>query len=153
EQYMKLYSELYDLETVVLRYFNVYGPRQSATSDYSGVISIFEKKFQNDEIPNIYGDGKQYRDFIYVKDVAKANIKAMNTPNISGEVICIGTAQKTSINDLVEFLNKKYNRTLSPTHLPSRDGDIKESVCDNSKVKKILDIKEFVKFEEGLATL
>jgi len=69
ELYMKLYSELYDLETVVLGYFNIYGERQSANSDYSGVISIFEKKFQNDELPNIYGDGEQYRDFVYVKDV------------------------------------------------------------------------------------
>jgi UDP-glucose 4-epimerase len=76
EEYMKLYSSLYDIETVILRYFNVYGPRQSDTNDYSGVISIFEKKFKNNEIPNIYGDGRQYRDFIYVNDlVDMLNIK------------------------------------------------------------------------------
>jgi UDP-glucose 4-epimerase len=69
EEYMKLYSSLYDIETVILRYFNVYGPRQSDTNDYSGVISIFEKKFKNNEISNIYGDGRQYRDFIYVNDL------------------------------------------------------------------------------------
>lgn len=99
EQYSKLYNEFYGVETFCLRYFNVYGPRQSSTSDYSGVISIFEKKFQNDEVPNIYGDGEQYRDFVYVK----ANIKAMSASNISGEVFCVGTAQKTSINNLVKY--------------------------------------------------
>ena len=94
EQYMKLYSELYNVETVSLRYFNVYGQRQSATSDYSGVISIFDDKFKNNDIPNIYGDGEQYRDFVYVKDVANANIIAMNTQNIFGEIFCVGTSQK-----------------------------------------------------------
>lgn len=153
EQYMKLYSELYNLETVILRYFNVYGPRQSATSDYSGVISIFEKKFKNDEIPNIYGDGEQYRDFVYVKDVAKVNIKAMNSPNLSGEVICVGTGQRTSINNLVEFLNKKYNKSIEPKYLPQRDGDIKESICDNRKLQKILKIDNMLKFKEGVLKL
>jgi len=110
EQYMKLYSDLYGVETVCLRYFNVYGERQSATSDYSGVISIFENKFKNNEIPNIYGDGEQYRDFVYVKDVAIANIKAMNTTNVSGQIICVGTGIKTSINDIVDILNIKYKK-------------------------------------------
>lgn len=125
------YSELYGVETVSLRYFNVYGERQSATSDYSGVISIFEKKFKNDEIPNIYGDGEQYRDFIYIKDVAKA----MNTPNISGEVFCVGTSKKVSINNLVSILNHKYSKNIKANYLEVRNGDIKESICDNKKIK------------------
>ncbi|RXK00092.1 UDP-glucose 4-epimerase [Arcobacter sp. CECT 8986] len=153
EQYMKLYSELYNIETVVLRYFNVYGPRQSATSDYSGVISIFEKKFQNDEIANIYGDGEQYRDFVYVKDVANANIIAMNTSNISGEVICVGTGNKTSINDIVKVLNEKYNKKIKVKYFNSRDGDIKESVCENYKIKRVLNIATFIKFENGVMYL
>ena len=134
EQYMKLYSELYNVETVILRYFNVYGPRQSFKSDYSGVISIFEKKFKNDEILNIYGDGKQYRDFVYVKDVSKA----MNTPNISGEIFCIGTGNKTSINNVLEVLNIKYDKSIEAKYLSQRDGDIKESVCKNDKLKELL---------------
>ena len=153
EQYMKLYSDLYGIETVVLRYFNVYGQRQSATSDYSGVISIFEKKFQNDEIPNIYGDGEQYRDFVYVKDVANANIKAMNTPNISGEVFCVGTSSKISINKLFEIMNKKYNKNYKANYLASRDGDIKESICENNKVKNILNICRFNEFEKTIFKL
>jgi UDP-glucose 4-epimerase len=153
EQYMKLYNDLYALETVSLRYFNVYGQRQSATSDYSGVISIFEKKFQNNEIPNIYGDGEQYRDFVYVKDVVKANIQAMNTQNISGEVFCVGTGYQTSINDLVYHLNCKYNKSLKPHYLEVRDGDIKESSCDNRKLLKTLQINDTIKFEKGVYQL
>ena len=153
EYYMKLYNELYDLETVILRYFNVYGSRQNSKSDYSGVISIFEESFKNAKSPNIYGNGEQYRDFVYVKDVVKANIKAMNTRNISGKIICVGTGKKTSINDLVKFLNKKYNQLIVPKYLPKRSGDIKESVCNNSKIKELLNIHEFTNFEEGLNTL
>ncbi len=153
EYYMKLYNELYDLETVILRYFNVYGSRQNSKSDYSGVISIFEESFKNAKSPNIYGNGEQYRDFVYVKDVVKANIKAMNTTTLSGKIICVGTGKKTSINDLVEFLNKKYNRLIVPKYLPKRSGDIKESVCNNNKIKELLNIHEFTNFEEGLNTL
>ena len=150
EQYMKLYSELYGVETISLRYFNVYGERQSATSDYSGVISIFEKKFKDTEQPNIYGDGEQYRDFVYVKDVAKANIKAMNTPNISGEVFCVGTSRKVSINDLITILNHKYSKNIKANYFQARNGDIKESICDNKKIKKYLGINEFIEFNQGI---
>ncbi len=153
EQYMRLYSELYGIETVSLRYFNVYGERQSATSDYSGVISIFEKKFKNDEIPNIYGDGEQYRDFVYVKDIVKANIKAMNTPNVSGEFFCVGTSKKISINNLVSVLNHKYSKNIKANYLESRNGDIKESICDNKKIKQFLEFESFISFEEGILKL
>jgi len=146
EQYMKLYSELYKVETVVLRYFNVYGQRQLATSDYSGVISIFDNMFKNNECPTIHGDGEQYRDFIYVKDIAKVNIKAMNKKGISGEVFCLGTSKKTSINDLFEIMNKKYKKSFRANHKEARVGDILESVSDNKKVKKVLDIDSFSEF-------
>ncbi len=145
EQYMKLYSELYNIETVSLRYFNVYGERQSVTSDYSGVISVFENKFENNEVPNIYGDGEQYRDFIYVKDVVSVNIKAMNTDNISGEIFCVGSSHKTSINNLFNSVRKKYNKNMNANYLPERAGDIKESICDNSKIKNLLKICKFKK--------
>ena len=153
EQYMRLYSELYGIETVCLRYFNVYGERQSATSDYSGVISIFNNKFKNNEIPNIYGDGEQYRDFVYVKDIALANIKAMNTPGISGEVFCVGTSVKISINDLIDYMNTKYSKNIKANYLHDRSGDIKESVCDNYKIKDKLNIKEFNLFIDKYKTL
>lgn len=153
EQYMKLYSELYGIETISLRYFNVYGERQNSTSDYSGVISIFEKKFKENEIPNIYGDGEQYRDFVYVKDVALANIKAMNSTNVSGEIFCVGTSQKVSINDLMNILNNKYSKNIKANYLPFRQGDIKESICDNSKIMKFLNLKKFRSFKDSILYL
>jgi len=152
EQYMKLYSNLYSLETVVLRYFNVYGERQSILSDYSGVISIFENKLKKNQVPNIYGDGNQYRDFIYVKDVVKANIIAMNFPNISGEIFCLGTAQKVSINELFCILKIKFNKFYDANYLKAKEGDILESICDNSKIKDVLGLKEFKKFEHEILT-
>lgn len=153
EYYMKLYNELYNLETIILRYFNVYGERQSATSDYSGVISIFEKKFLLNEIPNIYGDGNQYRDFVHVKDVALVNINSMNRENISGEIFCVGTENKTSINDIINLLNIKYSKNLKANYLDFRKGDIKESICDNKKIKDMLKINKFEKFENGIYTI
>jgi UDP-glucose 4-epimerase len=153
EQYMKLYNERYGLETIVLRYFNVYGQRQSATSDYSGVISIFDKLFSEDKCPNIYGDGEQYRDFVYVKDVANANIKAMNNGNIIYDTFCVGTARKVSIHDLFNIMNKKYKKDYKANYLEARDGDIKESICDNSKIKSMLEIEVFKKFEEEIIKL
>lgn len=153
EQYMKLYSHLYGLQTISLRYFNVYGNRQSDENDYSGVISIFEKKFKNEEIPVIYGSGEQYRDFIHVKDVVNINIKAMNTEGISGEVFCVGTAKKTSINNLFDIMNKKYGKNFVKKHLDAKNGDILESVCDNSKIRKYLNIEKFREIDEEILKL
>lgn len=153
EQYMRLYSELYGVETVTLRYFNVYGQRQKADSEYSGVISIFERKFRDNKAPTIYGDGEQYRDFVHVKDVASINIKAMNTKNISGEVFCVGTAKKVSINDLFDTMNKKYSREFKARYLPARSGDIVESICDNQKIKKALNIEKIKDFTEEIIKL
>lgn len=150
EQYMKLYNKMYGIETVSLRYFNVYGERQNAKSDYSGVISIFEEKFLNSERPIVYGDGEQYRDFIYVKDVVKANINAMKKSKLKCEIICVGTASKISINKLIEFMNKKHNKHLQAKYLKSRAGDIRESICDNTKLLEFLNLKDMTKFEEGI---
>ena len=150
EQYMKLYNDLYNIETVCLRYFNVYGRRQSASSDYSGVISIFESKIKKNQVANVYGDGKQYRDFVHVSDIALVNSKAMLTNGIGGEIFCVGTANKTSINDLIKNLQDKYHTDFLVQYLPSRDGDILESICDNNKIKKNLDIIEFKAFKDGI---
>lgn len=149
KQYMILYSELYGIETVSLRYFNVNGERQIAMSNYIGVISIFEKKIKDNETPNIYGDGEQYIDFVYVKDVVIRNRKAMNTLNISGEIFCVGTSMKVSINVLLSILNNKYSKNLKVNYLKVRDGDIKESISDNKKIKKYLEINEFIQFNKG----
>jgi len=137
EQYMQLYNNLYGLETVSLRYFNVYGERQLASSDYSGVISVFDNAIKNSEIVTIYGNGKQYRDFVYVKDVVQANIRAMITPEAGGEVFCVGTSEKTSINELFKIINKKYKKNVEAVYNQQRLGDINKSICDNKKIKRV----------------
>ncbi len=150
EQYMSMYSQMYGLEAVVFRYFNVYGERQNPTSDYSGVISIFNDRLAKCEGANIYGDGKQYRDFVYVKDVVKANILAMKLDSVEYEVFCVGTGKTTTITQLYEALQKRYNCDKAPTYLEARKGDILESVCDNSKIVNKLGLKEFTPFAEGI---
>ena len=134
EQYLKLYAELYGLKTVALRYFNVYGPRQDPSSEYSGVISIFENKIKNGEQIKIFGDGEQYRDFIFVKDVVKANLAAMEEETGPFSVFCVGTAHKTSVNELVKTLQVKYSKNIDIKHEDARKGDIKESLADNTKL-------------------
>lgn len=153
EYYMKLYNDLYEIETVCLRYFNVYGKRQNITSDYSGVISKFIANFHNGITSTIYGTGNQYRDFVHINDVVKANILAMNTPNIGGEIFCVSTSSKTTINTLFTLLNKKFQQDFSPNYLPSVPGDIQESIGDNTKIKNILKIENFIHFEEGIMQL
>jgi UDP-glucose 4-epimerase len=150
EQYMKLYHDLYGLETVSLRYFNVYGKGQRSDSEYSGVISIFENMIKNNKTPMIYGDGTQYRDFIHIDDIVKINLKAMQKEGISGETICVGTGIKTSVNEIFDTISSKYNYSYKPIYKPARDGDIYASVCDNSKLKSLLEIDRFISFQEGI---
>lgn len=141
EQYLKLYAELYGLQAVALRYFNVYGPRQDPSSEYSGVISIFEDRIKNDLPVTIYGDGEQYRDFVYVKDVVKANISAMEKDTGAFDIFCVGTARKTSINNVFDAITKKYSSDIKASYDDVRDGDIKESLADNRKLVKVLDVQ------------
>ena len=150
EQYMKVYSDVYGIEAVVFRYFNVYGERQDPASDYSGVISIFNDKLKEKTIPTIFGDGKQYRDFVYVKDVARANIAAMDLENVKHEVICVGTSAKTSIYDVFKAFSARYDVEGEPNFAEGRSGDILESVSDNAKIQNLLGITEFHKFNEAI---
>ena len=154
EEYMKLYSKLYGIETISLRYFNVYGERQGNMNNYSGVINIFEEKIKNDKIIEIYGDGEQYRDFIYVKDIAKINIEVMKSTVLScNELFCVGTFKKTSINEVYELISKKHGQKVEIRYLPPKDGDIKESVCDNTKLAEMLKVGNLIDFKEGIDLL
>jgi len=150
EYYAKLYNDLYNLETVCLRYFNVFGPRQDPSSPYSGVISIFATKAINNEQPIIYGDGNQYRDFVYVKDVVKANILAAIKEDVGGQVFNIGTANCITINELWELICKQTNLSLKPRYEPARSGDINKSTSDISHTIKSLKYTPSISFPEGL---
>jgi len=126
-----MYTKLYGLDTVCLRYFNVYGPRQDPSSPYSGVISIFTDKLKNKETPTIFGDGEQTRDFVFVSDVVEANMKAVTTAITSetgtGQYYNIATGKKITLNQLLETLCDIYNIDFKVNYSEVRKGDIKES--------------------------
>ena len=154
EEYMDLYSKLYGLETINLRYFNIYGPRQDPSSEYSGVISIFEEKFSKNKCPIIYGSGDQYRDFIHVKDVVRVNIMAMHQPyDKRNRLICCGSGISISINKLFDIFCEKYNKDWSPIYADGRKGDIFGSVSDNKKMLSLLDDSQLLGFSDGVLDL
>jgi len=150
ELHAGLYSELYGLETVCLRYFNVFGPRQDPSSPYSGVISIFMTLAAEKTKPLIYGDGNQYRDFIFVKDVVQANLKAALGQGISGEIFNIGSGQFIRIKDLWEMITRLAGVNIIPEFQDKRAGDILESVGDIQKASELLGFKPEYNFKDGL---
>ncbi|MBW2491815.1 MAG: NAD-dependent epimerase/dehydratase family protein [Deltaproteobacteria bacterium] len=150
EHYARVYFELFGLETVSLRFFNVYGPRQDPSSPYSGVISIFMAKAASNQVPVIYGDGNQSRDFVYVKDVVKANLLAAGADNLAGNVLNIGSGSYVLINRLWELIVSLGGQRLAPKYEPARNGDILHSVAGMELTRSILNFKNDFTLEQGL---
>jgi len=150
EYYARVYHALYGLEAAVLRYFNVYGPRQDPSSPYSGVISVFMTKALQQEPAVIYGDGNQSRDFIYVQDVVRANLLAAAARRVGGQVINIGTGSSVVINQLWKAICTLSGQNLEPQYAPRRPGDIVESVAGIGSAKALLDFEPEISFEKGL---
>ena len=150
ETYARLYKDLYGLETVCLRYFNVYGPRQDPSSPYSGVISIFMDKAARGKPPTIYGDGEQCRDFVYVADVVQANLLAAQRENISSVVINVGTGKSVTVNTLWKNIAKLAGVQGEPVRANFRPGDIRQSVAEISRAHELLDFEPGYSLEEGL---
>ncbi len=148
EMYLKSFYESYGLKYTALRYFNVFGPKQDKNSQYAAVIPKFISAILNNEQPKIYGDGKQTRDFIFVKDVVKANINAAQS-NFNG-TINVASGKKLSINELFEIIKKTLKKDIKPIYLPERPGDIKHSLADITKMKDINITINHDKFEEQL---
>jgi len=154
EYYCKIFNDLYGLETVCLRYFNVFGPRQDPSSPYSGVISKFIDNILSKTTPVIFGDGKQTRDFVYVKDVVRANLLAMESQNIQGgEVFNIATGEQRDLLTLLKLINHITGKNIEAQYKPARKGDIKHSLADISKAEKILAYQPSFTLEEGLFEL
>ncbi|PIP35063.1 MAG: hypothetical protein COS92_05355 [Desulfobacterales bacterium CG07_land_8_20_14_0_80_52_14] len=154
EIYARVYTELYGLEAACLRYFNVYGPRQDPSSPYSGVISIFLSRAIKRQRPIIFGDGAQYRDFIYVKDVVRANMLAAESSAASGNVYNIGTGSFLRILDLWKAIRDRLAVHIEPEFAPCRPGDIRESLADVHRARKHLGFEAQYSFDAGLdATL
>lgn len=153
EQLCTVFNSLYDIETVSLRYFNVFGPRQDPSSPYSGVISIFLKRVSQGASPHIFGDGEQMRDFVFVEDVVAANVQAMHTLNANGEVFNVATGQSVTLNQIVSIMEEILGKGLSPVYEPSRSGDIRQSLADISRARRLLRFSPTHSFRSGLERL
>jgi len=150
EYYASLYNNLYQLETVCLRNFNVFGPRQDPSSPYSGVISIFLTKVLSRQQPIIYGDGNQSRDFVYVKDVVNANVLAATQPGVNGKIFNICTGQVRTINELWQTICQEAAFNLSARYEPGRKGDILASVGNIHRASQELNYVPEYMFHQGL---
>ncbi len=150
EYYMQAFAATYGLETVRLRFFNIFGPRQRADSPYSGVIAIFAAMMASGKAPTVHGDGLQSRDFTYVGNAVQALMKAAEAPEVSGNVYNVGTGSSVTVLDLVRELNRILGTNLVPTFGPTRTGDVRFSKADIRRTRRDLGYEPTVPFAEGL---
>jgi UDP-glucose 4-epimerase len=152
EHYLRAFTRVYGLETVVLRYFNVFGPYQDPTSHYSGVLAIFCRKMLAGEQPTIYGDGEQSRDFTYIDNVVRANLLAAAAPaeKVSGRMMNAATGKRITLNEIIAILQDLTGYKGKPTYAPGRAGDIRDSLADIRLAKELLGYEPTVDFREGL---
>lgn len=152
EHYMGSFARVYGMETVVLRYFNVFGPHQDPTSQYSGVLAVFCRKMLVGEQPSIFGDGEQSRDFTYIDNVVHANLLAAAAPaeRVSGRVMNTATGSRITLNDTFRILCDLTGYKGEPNYLPPRNGDIRDSLADISLAGELLGYRPLVDFREGL---
>jgi len=150
EYYCKVFTNIYGLETVALRYFNIFGPRQNPNSPYTGVLSLFNAAYIRGTTPVIYGDGGQSRDFTYVANVVDATLRACTAPGASGGVFNVGVGEQHTLNEIITLLNKIFGREVRPRYEAPRAGDVRESLADISRARAVLGYKPIVSFEEGL---
>jgi nucleoside-diphosphate-sugar epimerase len=151
EQYCQMFTRLYGLETVTIRYFNVFGPRQDPSSPYSGVISLFISALCDGRQPTIYGDGEHTRDFTYVANVVDGVLRACTAADASGEVINVATGGRISLNTLFNTIRQLVDASVDPIYSAPRPGDVKDSQADISKARRLLGYEPSISFEEGLA--
>lgn len=153
ELYARVYHQLFGLETVGLRYFNVFGPRQDPNSQYSAVIPKFVHALRAGQAPTIFGDGTTSRDFTFVENNVQANLLACEAPNVGGKVYNIACGKNYSLNNLVQRLNEVLGTSIEPKYADERAGDIKHSLADITRAQDDLQYKVQVSFEEGLRLL
>ena len=152
EHYLRAFTRVYGLETVVLRYFNVFGPHQDPTSHYSGVLAIFCRRMLAKEPITIYGDGEQSRDFTYIDNVVNANLLAAAAPaeKVSGRMMNLATGSRITLNEIFEILRELTGYSGKPAYAPTRAGDIRDSLADIRLAGELLGYKPTVDFREGL---
>jgi nucleoside-diphosphate-sugar epimerase len=153
EQYMRAFARVYDIETVVLRYFNVFGPYQDPASQYSGVMAVFCRKLLAGEQPSIYGDGEQSRDFTYIDNVVHANLLAAHAPaeKASGQVMNVATGDRVTLNQIFDILAESTGFKGKPSYAPARSGDIRDSLADIRLAGELIRYHPIVDLREGLS--
>ena len=150
ELYLSVYAHLHGIETISLRYFNVFGPHQDPKSLYGAAIPAIVSRIVKGVAPTLYGDGAQTRDFCYIDNVVDANLRAASTTGLKGQVINIACAQRISVNDIVRLANKLLGTNVKPTYAPPRVGDVRDSFADISRAKSLIGYEPKIFFEEGL---
>ena len=150
EEYCRMFTRLYGLETVTIRYFNVFGPRQDPSSPYSGVISLFISALCEGRPPTIYGDGEHTRDFTYVANVVDGVLRACDAPGTSGEAINVATGSRISLNQLFRTVRDLVGARVEPVYAAARQGDVRDSQADIQKARRLLGYEPIVDFDEGL---
>jgi UDP-glucose 4-epimerase len=153
EGYCQVFNEAFGLETTILRYFNVFGPRQDPASPYSGVISIFVDRMLRNLPITIFGNGEQTRDFVYVADIVQANLLAADSALAAGKIFNIGRGQPVSINQLFQQLSRLLQANLEPIYAPARQGDVQHSYANPSQATQLLGWQAITSLEEGLHQL
>ncbi len=150
EYYCSVFYNVFGLQTISLRYFNVFGPHQDPTSQYAAAIPAFVTSILKDKPPTIYGDGEQSRDFTYVDNVVEANLLAARARKAAGEVINIACGQAVTVNEIIEMINEILGKNIKPTYTAPRPGDVKHSLADITLAKKLIGFKPKVSFKQGL---
>jgi UDP-glucose 4-epimerase len=150
EHYLRVFARLYGLETLTIRYFNVFGPRQDPGSPYSGVISVFTTALLAGKTPTIHGDGLQSRDFTYVANVVDANLKALKAKGLSGQSVNVAMGGRITLRQLLAALARETGGPASAKHGPPRPGDVRHSMADIRLARKLLGYRPIVGFETGL---
>jgi len=150
EHYCSAYHSLFGLETVCLRYFNVFGPRQDPHSPYAAAIPIFIRAILEGGRPRVYGDGEQSRDFVFVEDVADANLRAARIPGAAGAVLNIGSGGRCTVNELLGLLKRLTGKAVEPEYCPARPGDVRHSQADIAMAQRVIGYRPRVSFEDGL---
>ncbi|MBN2180314.1 MAG: SDR family oxidoreductase [Sedimentisphaerales bacterium] len=150
EYYCSVFAQVFGLETISLRYFNVFGPYQDPKSQYAAAIPAFVTSILNDIPPTIYGDGEQSRDFTYIDNVVEANLLAARTKHTEGQVINIACGEAVTVNEIIAVINDSLGKNIAPNHVEPRPGDVKHSLADISAAQKLIGYNPVVTFEQGL---
>jgi nucleoside-diphosphate-sugar epimerase len=150
EYYAKVFFEVYGLQTISLRYFNVFGPYQDPASQYAAAIPAFVTSILRDQSPVIYGDGEQSRDFTFIENVVEANLCAARAAQTAGQMVNIACGERITVNEIIRLINQIVGKSVAPRYVPSRTGDVKHSLADIQLAGKLIGFRPVVNFRQGL---